>query len=61
MFEQAINDQMDSSQPLKFSTQPMRQKKDFGSQRMQNLFSGNTDWEDYIDNPEKGKYGFRRD
>lgn len=29
------------------------------SQRMQNLFSGNTDWEDYIANPEKGKYGFR--
>jgi hypothetical protein len=29
------------------------------SQRMQNLFSGNTEWEDYISNPEKGKYGFR--
>lgn len=31
------------------------------SQRMQNLFSGNTEWEDYIANPEKGKYGFRLD
>jgi hypothetical protein len=29
------------------------------SQRMQNLFSGNTDWEDYIVNPEKGQYGFK--
>jgi hypothetical protein len=28
------------------------------SQRMQNLFSGNADWEDYIVNPEKGQYGF---
>jgi hypothetical protein len=28
------------------------------SQRMQNLFSGNGDWEHYIVNPEKGQYGF---
>lgn len=31
------------------------------SQRMQNLFRGNTEWTDYIDNPEKGKYRFRLD
>jgi hypothetical protein len=31
------------------------------SHRMQNLFSGNADWEDYIVNPEKGQYGFDLD
>jgi hypothetical protein len=36
-------------------------KKTARSQRMQNLFSGNTEWEDYIANPEKGKYGFLLD
>ena len=36
-------------------------KRTARSQRMQNLFSGNTEWEDYIANPEKGKYGFRLD
>ena len=34
-------------------------KKTARSQRTQNLFSGNTEWKDYIANPEKGKYGFR--
>ncbi len=36
-------------------------KEDGKSRRMQNLFSGNDAWKDYIDNPEKGKYGFRLD
>lgn len=36
-------------------------KRSGRSQRMQNLFSGNTEWEHYIANPEKGKYGFRLD
>ena len=26
--------------------------------KMQSLFSGNTEWREYISNPEKGKYGF---
>jgi hypothetical protein len=33
-------------------------KKTARSQRMQNLFSGNQDWQDYIHNPERGMYGF---
>jgi len=36
-------------------------KKTARSQRMQNLFSGNTEWEEYIANPERGKFGFRLD
>lgn len=36
-------------------------KRTARSQRMQNLFSGNAEWEGYIANPEKGKYGFRLD
>lgn len=31
------------------------------SQRLQNLFSGNPQWTDYIDNPARGLYGFRLD
>ena len=38
-----------------------RDKKIGRSPRIQSLFSGNADWETYIVNPEKGKYGFRRD
>ena len=60
MFEQAINDRwiLPAAEILGAA---YADKKTARSQRMQNLFSGNTDWEDYIDNPEKGKYGFRRD
>jgi hypothetical protein len=60
MFEQAINDRwiLPAAEILDAA---YADKKTARSQRMQNLFSGNTDWEDYIDNPEKGKYGFRRD
>jgi hypothetical protein len=29
------------------------------SRRMQNLFSGNEEWKEYIDNPEKGRYALR--
>ena len=60
MFEQAINDRwiLPAAEILDAA---YADKKTARSQRMQNLFSGNTDWEDYIDNPEKGTYGFRRD
>ena len=60
MFEQAINDRwlLPAAEILGAA---YADKKTARSQRMQNLFSGNTDWEDYIANPEKGKYGFRRD
>jgi len=60
MFEQATNDRwiLPAAEILDAA---YADKKTARSQRMQNLFSGNTDWEDYIDNPEKGKYGFRRD
>lgn len=60
MFEQAINDRwlLPAAEILGAA---YADKKTARSQRMQNLFSGNTEWEDYIDNPEKGKYGFRRD
>ncbi len=34
-------------------------KDDGKSRKMQSLFSGNDVWRDYIDNPGKGKYGFR--
>ncbi|PXF30044.1 hypothetical protein WH50_17475 [Pokkaliibacter plantistimulans] len=60
MFEQAINDRWILS-AAEILDAAYADKKTARSQRMQNLFSGNTDWEDYIDNPEKGKYGFRRD
>lgn len=36
-------------------------KKVARSQRIQNLFSGNTELEHYIANPQKGKYAFRLD
>ena len=60
MFEQAINDRwlLPAAEILGAT---YADKNTARSQRMQNLFSGNTDWEDYIANPEKGKYGFRRD
>lgn len=60
MFKQAINDRwlLPAAEILGAA---YADKKTARSQRMQNLFSGNTEWEDYIDNPEKGKYGFRRD
>ena len=60
MFKQAINDRwlLPAAEILGAA---YADKKTARSQRMQNLFSGNTEWENYIDNPEKGKYGFRRD
>lgn len=60
MFEQAVNDRwLLPAAEILGAAYP--DKKTARSQRMQNLFSGNTAWEDYIANPEKGKYGFRRD
>lgn len=60
MFEQAINDRwiLPAAEILGAA---YADKKTARSLRMQSLFRGNADWEDYIDNPEKGKYGFRRD
>lgn len=60
MYEQAMNDRwlLSAGEILAAA---YSDKKAARSQRMQNLFSGNTHWEDYIDNPEKGKYRFRLD
>lgn len=60
MYEQAMNDRwLLPAGEILGAAYP--DKKTARSQRMQNLFSGNTEWEDYIANPEKGKYGFRLD
>jgi hypothetical protein len=60
MYEQAVNDRwlLSAGEILAAA---YSDKKAARSQRMQNLFSGNIHWEDYIDNPEKGKYRFRLD
>ncbi len=60
MYEQAVNDRwLLPAAEILGAAYP--DKKTARSQRMQNLFSGNTEWVDYIANPEKGKYGFRLD
>jgi hypothetical protein len=60
MYEQAMNDRwLLPAWEILGAAYP--DKKAARSQRMQNLFSGNTEWEDYIANPEKGRYGFRLD
>lgn len=58
MYEQALNDRWVLS-AAEILGAAYSDKKTARSQRMQNLFSGNTEWDDYIANPEKGKYGFR--
>ncbi len=58
MFEQAINDRWVLA-PDEILGAIYPDKKTARSQRMQNLFSGNAEWEDYIVNPEKGKYSFK--
>jgi len=53
MFEQAINDRwiLPAAEILGSA---YADKKTARSLRMQSLFRGNADWEDYIDNPERG-------
>lgn len=58
MYQQALNDRWVLS-AAEILGAAYSDKKTARSQRMQNLFSGNTEWDDYIANPEKGKYGFR--
>jgi len=60
MYEQARNDrwQVDAGEILAAAYPDKQTGK---SLRMQNLFSGNDEWKDYIANPEKGKYSFRLD
>lgn len=60
MYQQAMNDRwlLTAREILGAAYPDQRAAR---SQRMQNLFSGNTEWEDYIANPERGKYGFRLD
>jgi hypothetical protein len=60
MFEQALHDRWLLS-AAEILGAAYSDKQTARSQRMQNLFSGNTEWEDYIANPEKGKYRFRLD
>ncbi len=60
MYEQALNNRwLLSAGEILAAAYP--DKPTARSQRMQNLFSGNTELDDYIFNPEKGKYGFRLD
>ena len=60
MYEQACNNHwlLDAAEVLSAAYPDKESGK---SARMQNLFSGNDEWKDYIANPEKGKYGFRLD
>lgn len=57
MFAQALNDRWVLS-AAEILDAAYLDKKTARSQRMQNLFSGNHDWQDYIHNPERGMYGF---
>lgn len=60
LYQQACNDRwlVDAGEVLSAAYPDKQSGK---SSRMQNLFSGNDEWKDYIVNPEKGKYGFRLD
>ena len=60
MYEQACRDRwlLDAAEILLVANGGRRSGK---SVRMQNLFSGNDEWKNYITNPQKGKYGFHVD
>ena len=60
MYEQACQDRwlLDAAEILDAAYPDKQSGK---SIRMQNLFSGNDQWKDYIANPEKGKYAFNLD
>ena len=60
MYEQACRDRW-LLKAAEILTAVCPGKQSGKSVRMQNLFSGNDEWKNYIANPEKGKYGFHLD
>ena len=60
MYEQALHNRwrLDGGEILAAA---YRDKPSARSRRIQQLFSGNQQWEDYIEHPERGKFGFKID
>ena len=60
MYQQALKGRwiLDASEILAGAYPERKTEESRRNLKMQSLFSGNTEWREYISNPEKGQYGF---